>query len=503
MERVKVAIVGSGFAGLAMAIKLREAGVDELVILEKAGALGGTWRDNHYPGCACDVPAHLYSYSFAPNPDWSCAFAPQPEIRAYLEACADRFDVRRHVRFHREVIGAELDEASATWTVRCADGRDVVADFLVVAAGGLSRPAVPRLPGLERFAGRTWHSAAWDHHAPLDGRRVAVIGTGASAIQFVPQIAPRVGRLHLFQRTAPWVLPRPDREFGAVERALFRIPPIRWLYRQRLYWGHELRAVPFTLEPRILEAAQRLAIRHLHRQVKDRTLRARLTPDYVMGCKRILLSNDYYPALTRPHVEVVTSAIREVTAGGIVTADGALREVDAIVFGTGFDVHDYLGKVKVYGRGGRELGEVWRRSAEAYLGTTVPGFPNLFVLVGPNTGLGHNSMIFMIECQVRYVMAALAAIEAGGYALAEPRADVTRRYNDRLQERLAGTVWSTGCRSWYLDAAGRNTTLWPGATAEFMLRTWRFDPAAYHLERRAARPARRSALPRRNARGAA
>jgi len=496
-ERVRVVVLGSGFAGLAAAIKLREAGYDDLVILERADAIGGTWRDNHYPGCACDVPAHLYSYSFAPNPDWSQAFAPQPEIRAYIERCARRYRLHGLVRFGAEVVSAELDEASATWTVRAADGRTWIADVVIAATGGLSRPAVPALPGLERFTGRRWHSAAWDHDAPLDGKRVAVVGTGASAIQFVPKLVPRVERLHLFQRTPPWVLPRPDHTFSAVEKALFRVPAVRWLYRARLYWGHELRAVPFTLEPRLLALAQRVALGHLHRHVADPALRRKLTPDYVMGCKRILMSNDYYPALARPNVEVVTGGIREVTAGGVIGADGVERRVDAIVFGTGFDVHDYLGPMKIVGRGGVELGARWRASAEAYLGTTVPEFPNLFVIVGPNTGLGHNSIIFMIECQVRYAVSALRAMDAGGYATVEPRADVTARYNARLQARLARTVWSTGCKSWYQDARGRNTTLWPGATAEFMARTWRFDPADYVMRRREpVAPSRPVAPPR-------
>lgn len=495
-ERVKVVILGTGFAGLAMAIRLREMGIDDFVLLERAGAIGGTWRDNHYPGCACDVPSHLYSYSFAPNPSWSRAFSPQPEIRAYIERVASEHGIHRFVRFHAEVTGAELDEPSATWTVRTADGRTFVGDVVVAATGGLSRPSVPRLPGLERFGGATWHSASWDHDFPLDGKTVAVVGTGASAIQFVPAIAPRVGRLHLFQRTPAWVMPRPDRAFGPVEQALFRIPAIRWLYRQRLYWGHELRAIPFTVEPRILKLAERIALRHLHAQVADPELRRKLTPDYVMGCKRILMSNDYYPALARSNVEVVTDGIREITPTGVVTVDGKERPVDAIVFGTGFEVHDYLGPMQVVGRDGAELGSRWRRRAEAYLGTTVPEFPNLFTIIGPNTGLGHNSIIFMIECQVRYIASALRAMDSGEYALVEPRADVTARYNERLQERLARTVWMSGCKSWYQDAEGRNTTLWPGPTAEFMARTWRFDPADYVMKRRDELPRREAPVVR-------
>jgi cation diffusion facilitator CzcD-associated flavoprotein CzcO len=351
---------------------------------------------------------------------------------------------------------------------------------------------VPSLPGLDRFAGKTWHSAAWDHDYPLAGKTVAAIGTGASAIQFVPQIAPQVEKLHLYQRTPAWVMPRDDRAFSSVEKALFRIPAIRWLYRQKLYWGHELRSVPFTLEPRILDLAQKIALRHLRAQVPDPVKRAKLTPSYKMGCKRILLSNDFYPAVARANVELVTEGIREVTATGIVTSDGVERPVDAIIFGTGFAVHDYLGPMRVVGRDGAELGAHWAVGAEAFLGTTVPGFPNFFSVIGPNTGLGHNSIIFMIECQVRYIVSALRAMKSGDYALLEPRPEVSRRYNDRLQARFDRTVWSSGCKSWYQDASGKNTTLWPGPTAEFMLRTWRFDPGDYVMRRRDELPVRRA-----------
>lgn len=490
-ERVRVVIIGSGFAGLGLAFKLREAGVDDFVILERADAIGGTWRDNHYPGCACDVPAHLYSYSFFGNPDWSETYAPQPELRAYTECCAARWQLHRFVRFGAEVTAAELDEAAATWTVHTRDGRRFVGDVVVAAIGGLSRPLVPRLPGLERFAGPTWHSAAWNHDVPLAGKTVAAIGTGASAIQFVPKLAPEVARLHLFQRTPPWILPRRERAFSARERAAFRVVPgLRRLHRAQLYLGHELRALPFTVEPRLLRLLEPVARRHLARQVPDPALRARLTPDYVMGCKRILISNDYYPAVARANVELVTDGIRELTARGVVTTDGRERAVDAIVFGTGFDIHDYLGGLRVIGRGGEELGARWRTSPEAYLGTMAPGFPNLFTMVGPNTGLGHNSIIFMIECQLRLIMSCLRRMRTHALATIEPRADVTRAYNDELQRRLAGTVWMTGCTSWYQNAAGKNTTLWPGFTLEFAARTRRMRPADYVLRRRDELPAR-------------
>jgi cation diffusion facilitator CzcD-associated flavoprotein CzcO len=489
-ERTRIAIIGTGFSGLAMAIQLQRAGRPDFLLLERSDSIGGTWRDNHYPGCACDVPAHLYSFSFEPNPDWSSAYASQGEIRAYIERVAARHDLTRRTRFSADVVGAELDEARARWTLRAADGRVFVADIVVAAVGGLSRPRVPELPGIERFAGRRWHSARWDHTAPIDGEDVAVIGTGASAIQFVPRIAPRVRRLLLFQRTPAWVLPRRDHDFTPLERRLLGLAPLRWMYRQRLYWSHEARSIPFTLEPRVLQWAQRLAVRHLRSQVRDAELARRLTPDYRLGCKRILLSSDYYPAVARPNVELVSGPVREVTEHGVVGADGAVREVSAIVFATGFDVHDYLGRLRVVGRGGAELGERWRRRAEAHLGTTVPGFPNFFTLIGPNTGLGHNSIVFMAECQVRYILAALRAMDRHGARLVEPRDDVVRAYNRRLQERMRRTVWASGCMSWYLNADGVNTTLWPGSTAEFLLRTWRFDPAAHRMERVPATRAR-------------
>lgn len=490
-ERVSVVIVGTGFAGMCMAIKLLEEGIDDFVMLERSGAIGGTWRDNHYPGCACDVPAHLYSFSFFPNTEWSTTYAPQPEIRAYMERCAAHYQLHKYVRFGADVTSAELDESAATWTVHTRDGRAFVGDFAVSAIGGLSRPLIPKLPGLDRFAGRTWHSARWDHDAPLDGANVAVIGTGASAIQFVPQIAPRAGTLHLFQRTPPWILPRQEQVFSEWDKRVFRhVPGARALHRARLYAGHEARALPFTIRPKLLEWLQPLALRYLHKQVQDPELRAKLTPDYVMGCKRILISNDYYPALTRPNVELVTDGIREITRDGVMTVDGRERKVDAIIFGTGFDIHDYIGGLKIMGRGGADLGERWRDDPEAYLGTMATGFPNLFTLVGPNTGLGHNSMIFMIECQVRLVMSILREMRAKDAVSLEPRADAVRTYNDEMQRRLTGTVWMSGCKSWYQNAAGKNTTLWPGFTVEFAARTRRMRPADYVMRRRDELPAR-------------
>jgi cation diffusion facilitator CzcD-associated flavoprotein CzcO len=474
-RHVFAAILGSGFSGLAVAIQLKRAGIEDFVILERGDALGGTWRDNDYPGCACDVPSHLYSYSFAPKPDWSRAFAPHHEIRAYLERVADELGVRRHIELCQHVTEASWDEERACWHLRTEAGETLTATVVVSAVGALSNPAYPQIPGLERFRGKQMHSAEWDHGYDFTGKRVGVIGTGASAIQIVPQLQQTAGRLVVFQRTPPWVLHKGDRAFSSVEKTAFAaIPGLRWLYRQSIFWALEARVVAFE-HPALMKLAERLGKRHIARGIADPELRARVTPTHTPGCKRVLLSNDYYPALARANVEVCTDAISEVTDDAIVLADGRRIDVDALVFGTGFRVHDYLGGMKVHGRGGRALQDTWRDGAEAYLGTTVAGFPNLFLMTGPNTGLGHNSMIVMIEGQATF---AAKAIE-------EARADVQARYVEWLRGRSAKTVWKSGCMSWYLDRAGRNTTVWPGLASAYRARVSRLREQDFTLRARA------------------
>ena len=473
-QELPIAIIGAGFSGVGMAIRLQRAGIHSFTLFEAADAVGGTWRDNTYPGCACDVPSHLYSFSFERKPDWSRKFGPQPEILEYLERVVDRHGLRRHIRFGTRVVEVRLDEEAGLWRVRTDAGDTFDARVVVSGTGPLSVPAYPSIEGLERFRGKMFHSARWDHDYDLSGKTVAVVGTGASAIQFVPQIAPRVKRLHLFQRTAPWVLPKPDRDFFGWEKSLFRrIPGLTWAYRALIYWAWEARAVGFVVKPKLLELISRLARRHIEQSIRDPELRRTVTPDYTMGCKRILMANDYYPALERDNVEVVPSGVRRITETGLVAEDGTTVDVDAIIFGTGFDPSEILSNVTVIGRDGRDLHQVWHQGAEAYFGISVSGFPNLYLLFGPNTGLGHNSMIFMIEAQIAFVMDAIRTIRREGLKLLDVLPERQREFNARLQDRMKDTVWSTGCKSWYLDDRGHNYTLWPSFTAEYWLRTRR------------------------------
>jgi len=476
---VAVAIVGSGFAGLATAIGLKRAGREDFVVLERAHDLGGTWRDNSYPGCACDVPSHLYSYSFAPNPQWSRTFSRQPEIEAYLHRTALEAGVLPHLRF-----GAELEHAAwdgRRWHLVTARGA-LTADVLVSATGGLSEPALPSLPGLETFAGTSFHSAAWDHAHDLRGRRVAVVGTGASAVQFVPEIQPQVEHLTVFQRTAPWVLPRRDRAITDLERTLFRrVPVAQRLARLGTYWLRESWILGFAVDQRVMALGEFEARRHLRAQVPDAVRRAALTPAYRLGCKRVLLSNTYYPAVSAPNARVVTTGIREVVPRGVVTEDGSLHEVDTMIFGTGFMVTDPPVAHRLVGADDRTLAQHWaERGMQALHGLTVSGFPNLFFLVGPNTGLGHTSIIVVIEAQVQHLLAALDAMDARGLASIEPLAEAEAAYNARVQQDLQGTVWNAGgCSSWYLDAKGRNTRLWPTFTFRFSRQLSEFDLGLY------------------------
>jgi cation diffusion facilitator CzcD-associated flavoprotein CzcO len=476
-----VAIIGSGFSGLAMAVELKQAGREDFVILERGHDVGGTWRDNAYPGCACDVPSHVYSFSFAPNPEWSTTFSPQPEIHAYIQKVARDLGLVEHVRFGCEVEDAKWDSAAQRYEIRTSAG-SMTARVLVSAAGPLSEPSIPDIKGLRDFKGTIFHSASWDHEHDLAGERVAVIGTGASAIQFVPKIQPEVGELHLYQRTAPWIMPRTERKITRAERAVYRrFPAAQRAMRTGIFWGRELIALPL-LRHRLTPLLRKVGEAHLRKQVPDPELRARLTPDYEPGCKRLLISNTYLPALTQPNVSVLTDGIQEVRENSIVDANGVEREVDTIILGTGFHVTDLPIVQRLRDGDGRTLGEHWADGLSAHRGTTVAGFPNLFFLLGPNTGSGHMSVIFNAESQVSYVMGALEHMERAGAAAVEPRPEAQDAWNDSVQARMDGTVWTAGgCASWYLDANGRNTTLWPDFAFRFRQEVKRFAPAEHEL----------------------
>lgn len=481
---IPVAIVGSGFSGLNMGISLKKAGFTNFTIFERADEVGGTWRDNIYPGCACDVPSHLYCYSFEPNPGWSEAYSGSREIQAYILRCAEKYGIRPHVRFNTPVTGATYDEGSGMWTLRTGGGGEFRARVLVSAAGGLSDPSYPDIEGLGTFRGKLLHTSRWDPDYPLKGRRVGVIGSGASAIQVVPAIAPDVASLAVYQRTPPWIVPRMNQKITERRKALYRnFPPALWARRQMIYWMLEGFAPFLILEnDRIKSLVEQIALQHIRRSVKDPGLRRKVTPDYRIGCKRMLISNDWYPALQRPNVELVTDGITRITPNGIVSRDGRERELDAIVCATGFRVPSAGAPFPVVGRSGHSLGEAWRNGSEAYKGVACTGFPNLFFLMGPNTGPGHTSVLAYTEKQVDYIVQAVESLHRHNLRSVEVKEPVQSRFNRNLDRRMKHTVWTSGCASWYLAPNGRNTTLYPGYNWEYRLRVSHFNEAEYVLE---------------------
>lgn len=470
--RTQVLIIGAGFSGIGLGAKLKEAGLNDFIIVERSDGVGGVWRANSYPGAACDVPSHLYSFSFEPRADWPRRYADQTDILDYLTRCTRKHNLESHIRFGVEVRKAQWEATRGLWIVHASDGAVFETQALVTATGQLSRPSIPQLPGIESFAGPTFHSAAWRHDLDLGGKRVAVIGTGASAIQFVPAIAAQVDKLTLFQRSAAYVLPKRDKVYRHWQKTLFgTLPGALWLSRAWKYLHHEITAFAFVTWPAALRVKRGPFLRHLNKGVADADKRRRLIPHYRIGCKRILLSNDYYPALNRPNVEIVTARIAEVRRHAIVTADGNEHPIDCVIFGTGFAASEFLAPMLITGAGGVELNQVWREGAQAHLGISVSGFPNLFMLYGPNTNLSHNSIVYMIESQIRYVIACLRRLAHGGVRSIDVKPEAQRRSNARLQKRLKRTVWAKGCASWYLTADGTNTNNWPGYTFGFAWRT--------------------------------
>lgn len=461
-------IIGSGFGGLGMARHLRKMGIHKFVVLEKSDSIGGTWRDNTYPGAACDVPSHLYSFSFHLNPNWSQAFSPQREIQDYLLRCLDCFDLHHHVRYQCEVATATFDEEHALWQVTLTNGDVLLSQILISATGQLSRPQWPDIPGRECFQGKQFHSAQWDHGYSMQNRKVAVIGTGASAIQFVPEVAKQASHVTVFQRSAPWIIPKPDRAFTGMEKALFKHAPlVMKLYRGWIYSKLESRALAFSRMSFLLDL---LVGRPFHalleESIPDPDLRQKLVPDYPIGCKRILISNDYLTTLARPNVSVVTDDIREIDKHGVVTAEGTHYPVDTMVFGTGFAATDFLSPMSIHGRQGKSLNEVWQQGAEAYLGMSVPGFPNFFMLYGPNTNLGHNSIIYMLESQMRHIVRCLKKMNQDNVKRIEVNASEFDTFNRRIHDKLQQTVWAQ-CQSWYVDKEGHSSANWPGFTLNY------------------------------------
>lgn len=479
---VDIAIIGTGFAGLGAAARLKELGTHSFVLFERASEVGGTWRDNVYPGCACDIPSPLYSLSFAPNPAWSRKFSPQPEILDYLKKVVERYDLRSAIRFNTEIIRTEFITSTGCWTLTDQAGNQTTARVILIATGPLNLPSIPTLPCLDTFSGRSFPTANWDHTYDLTGKRVAIVGTGASAIQVIPRLAPLVDQLTIFQRTAPYVAPRRDRAMLPIEQRLFRhVPILQHAYREFIYWLNEIKGLSFLGNATVNKLASTLARKHLEASIIDPELRQKATPDYTIGCKRVLLSDDYYPTLTRPNVELVTAGIAAVTPDALVDKNGTVYPVDAIVFATGFVVAGMLNRLMILGRYGQNLYDQWLKTGpEAHLGLTVSGYPNLLLLVGPNTGLGHNSIVHMIESQMNYVLDYLKRldnVEPGAFL--DLRPDMQQAYNAQLQQKLTRTVWASGCQSWYLDAGGKNSTIWPALATAYRKATRRVNPAEY------------------------
>lgn len=487
MQR-RILIIGSGFGGLGLAIRLKRAGIDRFTILEQSDALGGTWRDNAYPGAACDVPSILYSFSFEQKTDWTRKWSPQPEIRQYMEDCARRNDLLRHIRFGVRVTGARFDEAAGTWTVRTADGEELVAEVLVSGVGQLHVPHLPAIPGLESFRGPCFHSARWNHAVDLAGRRIGVIGNAASAIQLIPQIAPQARQLTIFQRSANWMIRRGDRAYRPWEHWVFaHLPFVTALYRFWLWVRGELFLYPVMRRRGWASRAMTDQCRkHIDETVADPALRRVLTPDYPVGGKRILIADDFYPTLNRDDVAVVTAAIERVVEDGVITADGRHHPLDVVILATGFKTNPFLASLRIEGLGGRVLAEDWAHGARAYYGITVAGYPNFFMLYGPNTNLGHNSIIFMLECQIAYIMGALETLERDDLAYLDLQPVMMDAYNAEVQAALRDSAWAAAGDSWYKDAEGHITNNWPWSTFVYWLRTRHFDRAAYRAVRRRA-----------------
>ena len=481
--KTQIAIIGGGFGGIAMAIRLLQNGIQDFTILEKASDFGGTWRENRYPGAACDVQSHMYSLSFAPKTDWTKRYAEAPEIFDYIQGLIAKFKLAQYARLQCEVLSAVYLEDECQWQLTLNDQSTLIAQYVIFASGPLHVPQIPHIPGIENFKGKVFHSSQWDHNYDLHGKTVASIGTGGSAIQYIPEIAPQTERLYVFQRTAAWVIPRDERLYKGLEKKLFaKFDWFRKLHRARLYWSNESRVVPIV-KPLTMKYAQKLAEVFIRYQVKDKTIAKKLTPDYIMGCKRILVSNKYFPAFNRKNVELITDGIQELTADSIITQDGKIRKIDCLIYGTGFitDPRIYLKSFSCTGLNGLELKDAWKDGAESFYGISTKGFPNLFQLLGPNTVLAHNSVVFMIESQVEYILQMMDLVARTHSQAIAVKGHVQDQFNQHVQTMMGGTVWQSGCVSWYQQDGGKNFALWPTYTWKYWLNTKKLNPADYLL----------------------
>ena len=482
-KRIKIAIIGAGFGGLAMAIRLLQNQIYDFTILEKASDVGGTWRENQYPGAACDVQSHMYSLSFAPKTDWSKRYAEAPEIFSYIQDLIKNFDLKKYCQFDTEVISAEYQENQCEWKLTLKNAETLFAQFVVFASGPLHIPQIPHINGIENFKGKIFHSSQWDHQYNLDGKKVASIGTGGSAIQYIPEIAPQVQQLYVFQRTAAWVIPRDERKYHSLEKKLFgKLDWLRKLHRARLYWSNESRVVPIV-KPKVMKYAQKLGEAFIRYQVKNKEVVEKLIPNYIMGCKRILISNKYYPTFNRSNVELITDKIKEITENSIITADGKSRQIDCLIYGTGFitDPRIYLKDFKCTGENGLNLTESWKDGAESYYGISTKGFPNLFQLLGPNTVLAHNSVVFMIESQVNYILQLIKLTDESNKKAIVVKDEVQKKFNEKMETLLNSTVWQSGCISWYQQDGGKNFALWPTYTWKYWMQTKSINPNDFRL----------------------
>lgn len=480
----EVIIIGTGFSGIGMAVKLQQAGINSFKLIERSDEVGGTWRDNTYPGCECDVQSHLYSLSFEPNPNWSKKYSTWREIRDYIINVTDKHNIRSKIQFNTSLKSTKFDKESGTWLVKLSDGSSVRARFVVTAVGPLSNPTIPDIKGKETFSGPIFHSATWNHDVDLTGKKVAVVGTGASAIQFVPRIAKIASSVELFQRSAPWVLPKPDRKIFGIEKFLYKyLPGWRLLNRAALYWVNEFTLRGFLKEKSMIRSiAEWGATKHIKLHIKDEELRKKLTPNFRFGCKRALLSNEYYPALARDNVDVIDTGVDCITETGIIDKQGKVHDVDVIIWGTGFKVDEPLMGIDITGIDGQDLNAVWKDNGfETYYGTTVAGFPNAFVLAGPNTGIGHTSLVVMIEAQFNYIMDAIKKVKQQDIKYIDVRQAVQTEFCQTMQDKMVGTAWTSGCNSWYLSDSGKNFTIWPDFTFNYIKQTKKINLADYQI----------------------